>query len=49
MEFKPDATRDVTGYGVPLRDIVLPNEDARQVANHAKPARGGLGKTYRDT
>ena len=33
MEFKPDAPRDVTGYGELLRDIVLPNEDVRQVAN----------------
>ena len=24
MEFKPCTARDVTGYGVPLRDIVLP-------------------------
>ena len=41
MEFKPDALRDVTGYGEPLRDIVLPNEGVRQVANRAKPAGGG--------
>ena len=32
MEFKPDAPRDMTGYGEPLRDIVLPNECVRQVA-----------------
>jgi len=32
-------TRDVTGYGEPLRDIVLPNEGVRQGANrtHSLP------------
>ncbi len=33
MEFKPDDPRDVTSYGVPLKEIVLPNEGVRQVAN----------------
>jgi hypothetical protein len=33
LEFKPYATCDVTGYNEPLRDIVLPNEGVRQVAN----------------
>ena len=28
---KADALRDVTGYGEPRRDIVLPNEGVRQV------------------
>ena len=32
MEFKPHTAGDMTGYGEPLRDIVLPNEDVRQVA-----------------
>ena len=40
MEFKPCATHDVTGYSEPLRDIVLPNEGVRQVANRTKPAGG---------
>ena len=40
MEFKPGAPRDVTGYGEPLEDIVLPNEGVRQVANRTKPAGG---------
>ena len=42
MEFKPHTTRDVTGYGEPLRDIVLPNEGVRQVANRTKQADGRL-------
>ena len=33
LEFKPDALRTVTGYGALLRDIVLPKEGVRQVAN----------------
>ena len=33
MEFKPDTLRDVTDYGEPLRDIVLPNAGVRQMAN----------------
>ena len=33
MEFKLCATHDVTDYGEPLRDIVLPNAGVRQVAN----------------
>jgi len=33
LECKPDDLRDVTGYDEPLRDIVLPNEDVRQVVN----------------
>ncbi len=37
LEFKLCATRTVTGYGEPLRDIVLPNEGVRQVANPTKP------------
>ena len=41
MEFKPDDLCDVTGYGEPLRDIVLPNEGVRQVANRTVPASGG--------
>jgi len=43
LEFKPDAPRDVTGYGKPLRDIVLPNEGVRQVANRqGEHAQNGL-------
>ena len=33
MEFKPDALRDVTGYGELLWDIVLPIEGVGQVAH----------------
>ncbi len=49
MEFKPDDPRDVTGYDQALGDIVLPNEDVRQVVNRTKPTRGSQGKTYQDT
>ena len=41
MEFKPYAPRDVTGYSELLRDIVLPNEGVRQVANHTRPVGEG--------
>ena len=41
MEFKPNATRDETGKGERLRDIVLPNESVRQVANRTQPVGGG--------
>ena len=40
MEFKPHTTRDVTSYGALLRDIVLPKEGVRQVANRTKPVGG---------
>jgi hypothetical protein len=36
LEFKPDAFCDVTVYGEPLKDIVLPNEGVRQVADRTK-------------
>ena len=43
LESKSYATRDVTGYGEPLRDIVLPNEGVRQVANRqGERAQNGL-------
>ncbi len=38
MGFKLYATRDVTGYDAPLKDIVLPNAWGTQVAQ-----RGRLG------
>ncbi len=41
MEFKPCATRDVTGYGEPLRVIVLPNGWGTQVAQRGQLGRRG--------
>ena len=45
MEFKPRTARGVTGYGEPLRNIVLPKEGVRQVANRTQPV-GGRGDSW---